>query len=90
MGLPAAVPTIDDAAVQKENFGSGTVLAFLNEEVDDIMKIVRLYSLALERSHLLTKGVIEAGENEVKEKRRIYRYISSYNRFYFIGKHVIR
>ena len=62
--LKAAVPATD-AAIQKKIFRSGmTALIILNEEMDNIMKIVK----PLEDSGLLTKGVNETIKNKAKEK----------------------
>ena len=66
LGLSAATPATD-AAVHKNIFASGvTTLIILNEEINDIMKIVKL----LEESGLLIKGVTEAIKNKAKEKTR--------------------
>ena len=47
-------------------FGSGfTSLIICNEEMDDIMKIVK----SLQESGLLIKGVSETIKNEVKEQK---------------------
>ena len=47
-------------------FGSGvTTLMTLNEEMNDIMKIVK----SLEESALLAKGVSETIKNEAKERK---------------------
>ena len=47
-------------------FGSGvTTLITLNEEINDIMKIVK----SLEESRLLIKGVGEKIKNEAKEQK---------------------
>ena len=54
-----------DAAIQKKIYGSRmTALVISNEEVDDVMKIVK----SVEGSGLLIKGVGKANENETKEK----------------------
>ena len=53
-----------DAAIQKKIFGSGIItLVIPNEEMEDIMKIVK----SLEESGLLIKGVSETIKNETKE-----------------------
>ena len=63
LGLPALAI---DAAIQKKTFGSGTItLAFSNEDLNDIMKIVK----SLEVSGLLIKGVSETIKNEVNEQK---------------------
>ena len=49
-----------DAAIQKKIYGSGTTaLVISNEEMEDIMKIVK----SLEESGLLIKGISETIEN---------------------------
>ena len=54
-----------DAAVQKKIYGSGaTALIILNEEMEDIMKIVK----SLQESGLLIKGISETIENKTKEQ----------------------
>ena len=55
-----------DAAVLKKMFGSGiTTKTISNEEMEDIMRIVR----SLEESGSLIKGVSEAIKNEAKEQK---------------------
>ena len=55
-----------DAAILKKMFGSGvTTLIISNEEMNDIMKIVK----SLEESGLLIKGVSETIKNEAKEQK---------------------
>ena len=50
-------------------FGSGTTsLIISNEEMNDIMKIVK----SLKKSGLLIKGVSQAIKNEAKNKERCY------------------
>ena len=54
-----------DAAVQKKIYGSGaTALIILNEEMEDIMKIVK----SLQESGLLIKGISETIENKTNEQ----------------------
>ena len=66
LGLTAAASAAD-AAIRKKNLGSRmATLLFSNEELDDIMKIVK----SLEDGGLLIKGVSEAVENEVKEQEK--------------------
>ena len=49
-----------DAAIQKKIYGSGTTaLIISNEEMEDIMKIVK----SLEYSELLIKGISETIKN---------------------------
>ena len=56
-----------DAVVQKKIYGSGTTtLIISNEEIADIMKIVK----SAEVSGLLKKGTGEAIKNETKEQKR--------------------
>ena len=63
--LTAAV-SARDAANRKKVFGSGmTALIISNEEMDDIMKIVK----SLQYSGLLIKGVCETIENETCEQK---------------------
>ena len=62
LGLTAAA-SATDAAIHKKMFGSGmTTLIILNEEINDIMKIVK----SVEESGLLKKGVSETIKNEAK------------------------
>ena len=64
--VSTAAAAATDADIQKKIFGSGiTTLIFSNEELDDIMKIDK----SLEDAGLLTKGVSETVENEVKEQK---------------------
>ena len=48
-----------DAAIQKKMFGSGATLVFLNEETDDIMKILK----SLKEAGLLIKYVSKTVKN---------------------------
>ena len=65
LGLTAAA-SATDAAVPKKMFGSGvTTLIILNEEMNDIMKIIK----SLEESDLLIKGVSETIKNEAKNQK---------------------
>ena len=50
---------------KKENGSDSTTLIILNEEMNDIMKIVQ----ALEDSDILLKGVIKTIKNETKEQK---------------------
>ena len=60
-----AVSSAIDAGDQKKIYGSGTTtLVISNEEINDIMKIVK----ALEDSGILLKGVTKTVENEVKSQ----------------------
>ena len=65
LGLTAAA-LATDAAIHKKMFGSGTItLIISNEEMNDIMKIVK----SLEDSGLLIKGVSQTIKNEAKEQK---------------------
>ena len=67
LGFPVAAAAATDAAIYKEIFGSGnTTLNISNEEMNDIMKIVKL----LEVTGLLIKGVCKAIKNEGKKQKR--------------------
>ena len=48
------------------DFAKETILIILNEEMNDIMKIIN----SLEESTLLIKGISETIENEAKEQTR--------------------
>ena len=55
-----------DAAIQKKIYGSGTTaLIISNEEIEDIMRIVK----SLEESELLIKEISETIKNEAKEQK---------------------
>ena len=65
LGLTAAASAAD-AGIHKKILGSGnTTLIISNNEIEDIIKIVK----SLEDSGLLLKGVTETVQNEVKEKK---------------------
>ena len=65
LGLMAAA-SATDAAIHKKLFGSGfTTLIISNEEMEDIMKIVK----SLEDSGILIKCVSEKIKNEAKEQK---------------------
>ena len=65
LGLTAAA-SATDAAIHKKMFGSGTTtLIVSNEEMNDIIKIVK----TLEESGLSIKGVIKAFKYEAKEQK---------------------
>ena len=65
LGL-TAVASATDAAIQKKIFGSGmTTLIISNEEMNDIVKIVK----SLKESGLLIKGVSKIIQNEAKEQK---------------------
>ena len=64
LGLSAAMSAID--GILKKMLGSGvTTLIISNDEMDDILKIVK----SLENSGVLLKGVSETIQNEAKEQR---------------------
>ena len=65
LGLSAAMSTIG-GSIKKKMLGSGTTtLIISNDEMDDILKIVK----SLENSGVLLKGVIETIQHEAKEQR---------------------
>ena len=59
-----AAALVTNAAIHKKMFGSGTTtLIISNEEMNDIMKIVKY----LEESGLLIKGIAQTIKNKAKE-----------------------
>ena len=62
--LTAAVSAAD-AAIQNKIFELATTIIISNEEINDIMKIVKF----LKESDLLIKGVSETIKNEAKERK---------------------
>ena len=64
LGLAAAVSAID-GRIQKKMRGNGIKLIIENEDMNDIIKIIK----ALENSGILLKVVSKAIENETKEQR---------------------
>ena len=65
LGLTAAT-SATDMVIQTKTFGSGmTISITLNEEMDDIMKIVK----SLKESDLLIKDISETIENEAKGQK---------------------
>ena len=64
LGLTAAMSTID-GSVQKKIHGSGVKLIIEEEDMQDIIKIIK----ELENSDILFKGVSKTIENEIKEQR---------------------
>ena len=65
LGLSAAMSAID-GSIKKKMLGSGaTTLVISNDEMDDILKIVK----SLENSGVLLKGVSETIQHEAKEQR---------------------
>ena len=64
LGISAAMAI--DGSIKKKMLGSGTTtLTISNDEMDDILKIVK----SLEDSNVLLKGVTETIEHEAKEQR---------------------
>ena len=65
LGLSAAMSAID-GSINKKMLGSGeTILMISNDEMDDILKIVK----SIEDSGVLLKGVSETIQHEVNEQR---------------------
>ena len=64
LGLSAAMSAID-GSIKKKMLGSGTTLIISNDEMDDILKIVK----SIEHSNVLLKGVSETIQHEAKEQR---------------------
>ena len=64
LGLTAAMSAID-GSIQKKIHGSGVKLIIEQEDMNDIMKIIR----ALENSGILLKRVSKTIKNETKEQR---------------------
>ena len=65
LGLTAAMSAIDES-IKKKMLGSGTTtLIISNDEMNDIIKIIK----ALENSGVLLKGVNKTIENATKEQR---------------------
>ena len=65
LGLSAAMSAID-RSTKKKMLGSGaTTLIISNDEMDNILKIVK----SLENSGVLSKGVSETIQHEAKEQR---------------------
>ena len=61
-----AAASATDAAIHQKMFGSGnTILIILNEEMNDIMEIVK----SLEKSGLLIKSVSQTIKSETKEQK---------------------
>ena len=62
----AAAAAAADAAIHKKMFGTGTAtLIILNEEMNDVMKIIK----SLAEPGLLIKGVSQTIKNEAKEQK---------------------
>ena len=64
LGLTAAMSTID-GSIQMKIHGSGVKLIIEEEDMQDIIKIIK----ELEKSDILLKGVSKTIENEIKEQR---------------------
>ena len=64
LGLAASMSAID-GSIQKKIHGSGVKLIIEQEDMKDIMKIIK----ALENSVILLKGVSKTTKNETKEQR---------------------
>ena len=64
LGLTAAMSVIDGSK-QKKIHGSGVKLIIEQEDMNDVMKIIK----ALENSGILLKGVSKTIKNETKEQR---------------------
>ena len=64
LGLTASMSAID-GSIQKKIHGSGVKLIIEQEDMKDIMKIIK----ALENSGILLKGVSKTIKNETKEQR---------------------
>ena len=65
LGLAAVMSAID-GSIQKKIHGSGVKLIIEEEDMQDIIKIIK----ELENSDILLKGVSKTIENEIKEQRR--------------------
>ena len=64
LGLTAAMSVID-VSIQRKIHGSGVKLIIEEEDMQDIIKIIK----ELENSDILLKGVSKTIENEIKEQR---------------------
>ena len=64
LGLTTAMSAID-GSIQKKIYGSGIKLFIEEEDMQDIIKIIK----ELENSDILLKGVSKTIENEIKEQR---------------------
>ena len=64
LALTAAMSTID-GSIKKKMLGSGTTTLIPNDEMNDIIKIVK----SLEDSGVILKGVSETIQHEAKEQR---------------------
>ena len=66
LGITVATSAIDAGIQKKINSSGTTTLTISNEEMNDIMKIVK----ALEDSNILLKGVTKTIKIETKERKR--------------------
>ena len=65
LGLSVGM-SVADAAIEKKIYGSGTTtLVISNEEMEDIMRIVKL----IEESGLLVEGISDTIKNGTKEQK---------------------
>ena len=64
LGLTAAMSAID-GSIQKKIHGSGVKLIIEEENMQDIIKIIK----ELENSDILLNGISKTMENEIKEQR---------------------
>ena len=73
LGLTAAA-SAEDAGIHKKILGSGnnTTLIISDKDMDDLIKIAK----SLEDSGLLSKGVTESVQNEVKKQKGEYLCVS--------------
>ena len=79
LGLTATMSAIDDN-IQKKIHVSGVKLIIEQEDMNDIMKIIE----ALENFGTLLKGISKTIENETKEQRGGFFYVTRYIRNKFI------
>ena len=63
--IPLTLTAATDAAIHKKMFRAGLTAIISNEEMNDIMKIVK----SLEESGLLIKGVSKTIKNEAREQK---------------------
>ena len=86
LGLLARMP-VANVAIQKTIYGSGTIsLIILNEEIEDIIKIVKL----LEESRSLIKGISDNYKWSKRTKRRISFNVIRIISCYYIRKFINR
>ena len=70
-----AAMSATDTVIEKNIYGEGTTaLIILNEEKEDIMKIVK----SLEKSGLLIKGISGTVENKAKTKNKKVDFFQCY------------